>query len=35
VGFEKYFMHKIKTGVSEPVYEKLIMNSLGIKKLKE
>jgi sulfide:quinone oxidoreductase len=35
VGFEKYFMHKIKTGVSEPVYEKLIMKSLGIKKLKE
>ncbi|MBA54072.1 MAG: pyridine nucleotide-disulfide oxidoreductase [Pseudomonadales bacterium] len=34
VGFEKYFMHKIKTGVSEPAYEKLIMNSLGIKKLK-
>ncbi|MAR89257.1 MAG: FAD-dependent oxidoreductase [Pseudomonadota bacterium] len=34
VGFEKYFMHKVKTGVSEPLYEKLIMNSLGIKKLK-
>ena len=34
VGFEKYFMHKVKTGVSEPLYEKMIMNSLGIKKLK-
>ena len=34
VGFEKYFMHKVKTGVSEPIYEKMIMNSLGIKKLK-
>jgi sulfide:quinone oxidoreductase len=34
VGFEKYFLHKVKTGVSEPFYEKLIMKSLGIKKLK-
>ena len=34
VGFEKYFMHKVKSGVSEPLYEKLIMDSLGIKKLK-
>ena len=34
VGFEKYFMHKVKTGVSEPIYEKMIMNTLGIKKLK-
>lgn len=34
IGFEKYFLHKIKTGVSEPVYEKILMKSLGIDKLK-
>lgn len=35
IGFEKYFLHKIKTGVSEPVYEKILMKTLGIGKLKE
>lgn len=34
IGFEKYFLHKIRSGVSEPVYEKLMMKSLGITKLK-
>lgn len=34
IGFEKYFMHKIKTGKSEPIYEKVVMKSLGIEKLK-
>lgn len=34
IGFEKYFMHKIKTGKSEPIYEKVVMKSLGIGKLK-
>jgi sulfide:quinone oxidoreductase len=35
IGFEKYFLHKIRSGVSEPVYEKMLMKSLGIGKLKE
>ena len=35
VAFEKYFMHKVKTGVSEPLYEKVVMKSLGIEKLKK
>lgn len=35
VGFEKYFIRKIKKGTSEPFYEKLAMNALGITKLKE
>ncbi|OIO79552.1 MAG: pyridine nucleotide-disulfide oxidoreductase [Gallionellaceae bacterium CG1_02_56_997] len=34
VGFEKYFMRKMKRGSSEPMYEKFIMNALGITKLK-
>jgi len=34
VGFEKYFLHKIKSGVSEPFYEKLALQVLGIDKLK-
>ncbi|WP_018277476.1 FAD/NAD(P)-binding oxidoreductase [Teredinibacter turnerae] len=35
IGFEKYFLHKIETGVSEPVYEKIMMKTLGINKLKD
>lgn len=35
VAFEKYFLHKIRSGVSEPLYEKVLMKSLGINKLKE
>lgn len=34
VGFEKYFIRKIKKGTSEPFYEKLAMNAMGIDKLK-
>ena len=35
VAFEKYFMHKLKKGTSEPVYEKIVMKALGIMKLKD
>ena len=35
VGFEKYFMRKLKKGTSEPFYESLAMKMLGIEKLKE
>lgn len=31
--FEKYFIRKMKKGVSEPFYEKIIFDALGIKKL--
>ena len=31
--FEKYFMHKMKTGSSEPVYEKYVLKLLGIERL--
>jgi sulfide:quinone oxidoreductase len=34
VGFEKYFMHKIKKGASETFYEKFILDAIGIVKLK-
>ena len=34
VAFEKYFMHKMRKGTSEPFYENLALKSLGIKKLK-
>jgi sulfide:quinone oxidoreductase len=34
-GFEKYFLGKIRSGVSEPFYEKLFLETLGIAKLKE
>jgi len=35
VAFEKYFIRKMKKGVSEPFYEKAILNAIGIKKLEE
>ncbi len=35
IGFEKYFLHKIRSGKSEPFYEKLALQVLGIDKLKE
>jgi len=35
VAFEKYFIRKMKKGVSEPFYEKTILNAMGIKKLEE
>jgi len=34
IAFEKYFMRKMKKGTSEPIFERLVMNTLGIKKLK-
>jgi sulfide:quinone oxidoreductase len=34
VAFEKYFMHKIRSGNTEPVYEKYVMKALGIERLK-
>ena len=33
IGFEKYFMRKMKTGNSEPVYEKYVLKALGIVRL--
>ena len=34
IGFEKYFLHKIRTGTAEPFYEKLALQVLGIDKLR-
>lgn len=35
IGFEKYFVRKLRKGVSEPFYETLALKTLGIDKLKE
>jgi sulfide:quinone oxidoreductase len=35
IAFEKYFLHKMKTGSSEPVYEKYVLKALGITRLIE
>ena len=35
IGFEKYFLHKIRSGKSEPFYERLALQALGIDKLKD
>ncbi len=34
VAFEKYFLFKVRAGKSEPFYERLALEALGIKKLK-
>jgi len=34
VGFEKYFMRKMKKGVSEPFVEKAFLKRMGIERLK-
>jgi sulfide:quinone oxidoreductase len=33
VAFEKYFIHKMKTGSAEPVREKMLLKALGIDRL--
>ena len=35
IAFEKYFLRKVKKGVSEPIYEKVILEFIGLKKLRE
>jgi sulfide:quinone oxidoreductase len=35
IAYEKYFMRKMKQGTTETVYEKIVMDALGIMKLKE
>jgi sulfide:quinone oxidoreductase len=35
VGFEKYFLRKIRKGESEPFYERFLLRQLDIEKLKE
>lgn len=35
VAFEKYFMYKVKRGTSEPVYEKVSLRLMGVKRLKD
>jgi len=34
IGFEKYFLRKVRRGESEPFYEKLALEVLGVKKLR-
>lgn len=35
VAFEKYFLHKVRTGSITPVYEKYVLKTLGIGSLKD
>ena len=30
IAYEKFFMRKLRTGTSEPIYEKYILKALGI-----
>jgi sulfide:quinone oxidoreductase len=33
-GFENYFLRKMKSGTTEPLFEKMVMNAMDIMKLK-
>lgn len=33
IAFENYFMHKMKSGHSEPIYEKYVVKALGISRV--
>jgi len=35
IAFEKYFLYKMKTGSSEPIYEKYVLKLLGITRLND
>ncbi len=34
VAYEKYFLHKMRKGKADPIYEKIIMKAFGIERLK-
>jgi sulfide:quinone oxidoreductase len=34
VAFEKYFLHKVRSGTTEPYFEKVVMKILDIAKIK-
>lgn len=34
IGFEKYFMRKVRKGISEPFYERLMLKVMGVVRLK-
>lgn len=35
IGFEKYFMRKVRKGIAEPGYERIILKMLGAERLKQ
>jgi len=35
IAYEKYFLHKVRNAKAEPYYEKLVLNMVGAKRLKE
>ncbi|MBT9498431.1 NAD(P)/FAD-dependent oxidoreductase [Zoogloea oleivorans] len=35
IAFEKYFLHKVRSGSSEPVFEKYVLKALGIFRLED
>ena len=33
IGYEKYFLYKMKHGTSEPIYEKFMLKAIGVQRL--
>jgi sulfide:quinone oxidoreductase len=34
IAFEKYFLHKVRSGNTDPVYERYVLKALGIERLR-
>jgi sulfide:quinone oxidoreductase len=34
IAFEKYFLRKMRKGVSEPIFERVVLRLIGIARLK-
>ena len=35
IAYEKYFLHKVRSAKAEPFYEKMVLNMVGARRLKE
>jgi sulfide:quinone oxidoreductase len=35
LAFEKYFLHKVRSGNTDPVYERCVLKALGIERLRQ
>jgi sulfide:quinone oxidoreductase len=35
IAYEKYFLRKVRKGISEPTYERMTLKAMGIMRLKK
>ena len=34
IGFESYFLRKVRKGIGEPVYERMVLKAMGLERLR-